>query len=108
MSARDEWQDSWIPYLKTKSKNCHLSTWNFLVDAGEIPLSAAGSQQWCLHHIDPAMLYFQPEKYCEWNLSDVVPMTTSDHVKLHRDFDKRNAAYGLLDSIFEQHMNVMS
>lgn len=76
-----------------------MSSWNKLVELGEIPAYAKGTGQWCLHHVDPTMIYFDPLKYAEWNLSDVVPMKTSDHQKLHWDFERRNAEYGFLDNL---------
>lgn len=45
------------------------------------------------------MVYFDILKYAEWNLSDVVPMPTSEHQKLHRDFERRNKEYGFLDKL---------
>ena len=69
----------WTDYSIAKSRRCHLSSWNYFVEKGEIPEYAKGTRQWCLHHIDPTMKYFDILKYAEWNLSDVVPMKSSDH-----------------------------
>lgn len=91
-------------YLIAKSHTCHLSSWNELVAQGHIPLSAAGTGEWCLHHIDPTMRYFDLGKYVEWNLSDVVPMKTSFHTKVHKDFERRNAEYGFLDNLMSERM----
>lgn len=92
----------WTNYSWAKSERCHLSSWNWFVENGCIPAYAKGTGQYCLHHIDPTMKYFDILRYAEWNLSDVVPMTTSDHLKLHRDFEKRNIAYGFLDDLMLQ------
>lgn len=42
------------------------------------------------------MKYFDLNRYAEWRIEDVVPMKTADHIKLHKDFEKREAEYGFL------------
>lgn len=91
-------QFEWTPYLLAKSKRCHDETWMRLQDLGEIPEERL-SREWCLHHIDPTMKYFDLSRYAEWRLEDVVPMTTASHLKLHKDFEKREAEYGFLSQL---------
>lgn len=57
-----------------------------LQDLGELPEERL-AKEWCLHHIDPTMKYFDLNRYAEWRMEDVVPMKMSDHIKLHKDFE---------------------
>ena len=41
------------------------------------------SQRWCLHHLDEQMKHRDPERYHEWNVEDVVPLTVRQHMALH-------------------------
>ena len=95
----------WTDYSIAKSQSCHLSSWNWFLENGQIPEYAKGTGEWCLHHIDPTMKYFDILKYAEWNLSDVVPMPTSEHQKLHQDLKKRNKEYGFLDNLMLMRIN---
>ena len=95
----------WTDYSVAKSQRCHLSSWNWFLENGQIPEYAKGTGEWCLHHIDPTMKYFDILKYAEWNLSDVVPMPTSEHQKLHQDLKKRNKEYGFLDKLMLMRLN---
>ena len=69
-----------------------------LQDLGELP-EETKSREWCLHHIDPTMKYFDLSRYAEWRMEDVIPMKTSDHLKLHKDFEKREQFYGFLSNL---------
>ena len=71
----------WSDYLIAKSQRCHKATWDWFVKNGDIPENAG--ERWCLHHIDPTMKYFDLSRYAEWNVDDVIPMTISQHAKLH-------------------------
>lgn len=93
----------WSDYLIAKSQRCHRKTWMYFVQNGDIPKEANG--QWCLHHIDPTMKYFDQSRYVEWNVEDVMPMTVSEHLKLHHDFIRRNKEYGFLDKLMSNAMN---
>ena len=95
----------WTDYSVAKSQSCHLSSWNWFLENGQIPEYAKGTGEWCLHHIDPTMKYFDILKYAEWNLSDVVPMPTSEHQKLHQDLKRRNKEYGFLDKLMLMRIN---
>lgn len=83
-----------------------MSSWQWFVENGDIPQDV-GKWEWCLHHVDPTMKYFDASRYCLWSLDDVVPMKTSDHVALHKDFEKRNIDYGFLDELMAMKMNAM-
>ena len=52
-----------------------------------------------LHHIDFTMIYFDPDRYVEWIPEDLLPMTKSQHVKLHLDFARRSRL-GLFDDVW--------
>ena len=95
----------WTDYSVAKSQSCHLSSWNWFLENGQIPEYAKGTGEWCLHHIDPTMKYFDILKYAEWNLSDVIPMPTSEHQKLHQDLKRRNKEYGFLDKLMLMRIN---
>lgn len=93
----------WSDYLIAKSKHCRKKTWNWFVQNGDIPENRY--ERWCLHHIDPTMKYFDLSRYAEWNADDVIPMTQSQHMKLHQDFLSRNKEYGFLDKLMVDAMN---
>ena len=38
---------------------------------------------WVLHHIDPELKYKDPQRYNEWRIEDLKPMTKSEHAKIH-------------------------
>lgn len=38
---------------------------------------------WVLHHKDTSLIRNDIERYIQWNIDDLVPMTRSDHLKLH-------------------------
>lgn len=40
-------------------------------------------KKWCLHHKDETLFYKDIERYIEWNIDDVTPMTIKDHNSLH-------------------------
>lgn len=42
---------------------------------------------WVLHHIDPSWKTNDRERYDKWYIEDLVPMTKSDHMKLHSTID---------------------
>ena len=102
MMIEDE-NDELTGFLLTKSRKCHDITWNYFVLQGEIPEN--DSYKWCLHHIDPTMKYFDLSRYASWNIEDVMPMTVSQHIKLHKDFEKRNQYNGFLDKLMIEAMN---
>ena len=41
------------------------------------------SHRWCLHHVDEEMKYRDRERYHEWNIEDVVPLTVQQHMRIH-------------------------
>lgn len=97
-------EQDWPSCYFEKDKQCHLSTWQYFKDLGEIPEDIE-PHSWCLHHIDPTMKYFDPSRYFEWRIDDVEPMPLSTHTALHGDFSKRNREYGFLDSLMLMKMN---
>lgn len=48
---------------------------------------------WVLHHKDESLKYKDPERYHQWRIEDLVPMSKSDHRKIHSKGDK-NVNYG--------------
>lgn len=38
---------------------------------------------WVLHHKDPCLINEDPERYHEWRVEDLEPMTKGDHRRLH-------------------------
>lgn len=38
---------------------------------------------WCLHHKDPSWKTEDKERYKQWNIEDLIPMTNEEHVRLH-------------------------
>lgn len=61
----------------------HDRAWKHFVEIGEIP-AYAKKRTWHLHHVDPILKYFDPDRYAQWRIEDLQPMTSSDHSKLHR------------------------
>lgn len=53
--------------------------------------STSGKPGWVLHHVDETMKERDPERYIQWNIEDLVPMTNSEHVSHHKMGNK----YGL-------------
>lgn len=47
-------------------------------------LNGKTKKGWCLHHKDPAMRHNDIDRYVQWNIDDVVPMTISDHLSFHK------------------------
>ena len=47
----------------------------------------------CLHHIDTSWLYEDIERYIQWNISDLVKLTISEHMKIHNT-GENNYMYG--------------
>lgn len=60
----------------------HGKAWAYFVYIGKIPTDAK-KHEWCLHHIDVNLKYDDPERYDEWRIEDLVPMTTKEHIRLH-------------------------
>lgn len=46
--------------------------------------STSGKPGWILHHVDETMKERDPERYIQWNIEDLVPMTKSEHVSHHK------------------------
>ena len=42
---------------------------------------------WVLHHKDVDLKKNDPERYNEWRIEDLVPMTKSEHIKYHLSLD---------------------
>lgn len=45
---------------------------------------------WVLHHVDPMLKYDDPDRYAEYRIEDVVPMTDEDHRKYHNHIRNMN------------------
>lgn len=67
--------------MNTERTN-HTIAWYYFKAIGKIPRDA-GKQEWCLHHVDTTLKYTDPERYNEWRIEDLVPMTMADHTALH-------------------------
>ena len=60
--------------------------WDYFVSIGAIPKDAK-KYSYNLHHIDPSWRHNDVERYIQWNIPDLIPMTTSEHTKLHWKLD---------------------
>lgn len=69
--------------VKTLPQLKHDVAWACFVAAGLIPRDA-GRYDYVLHHKDLALKKRDPERYAEWRVEDLVPMTRAEHNKVHR------------------------
>ena len=83
----------WTKYMRMKSKANHKKAVQHFKQLCEF------EDGMVLHHIDFTMIYFDPDRYVEWNPEDLLPMTKSQHVKLHLDFARRSRL-GLFDDVW--------
>lgn len=65
-----------------KERINHDKSWAYFVSIGKIPVDAKKCE-WCLHHVDQKLKYEDIDRYNEWRIEDLVPMTTTEHMKLH-------------------------
>ena len=96
MSNRDDFgfqMLDWTKYTRMKSKANHQKAIQHFKQLGEF------EDGMVLHHIDFTMIYFDPDRYVEWRIEDLLPMTKSQHVKLHLDFARRSRL-GLFDDVW--------
>ena len=96
MNNRDEFRCQkldWTNYMTTKSKANHKKAVQHFKELGEF------EDGMVLHHIDFTMIYFDLDRYVEWKPEDLLPMTKSQHVKLHLDFARRSRL-GLFDDVW--------
>ena len=63
------------------SKFFHSIAFACFQAAGLIPKD---SKNWCLHHKDKTLRMRDPKRYYEWRIEDLVPLTSSQHAKLHK------------------------
>lgn len=84
---------TWTPYMKRKSSANYAKAVQKFKDIGEF------KDGMILHHVDFTMFYFDPDRYVEWNPDDLIPLTKSQHVKLHNDFSRRSSL-GLFDGVW--------
>lgn len=74
----------------TRSKRLRNAAWRHFIKAGLIP---DDGQMWVLHHKDVCLKDRDPARYHEWRPEDLVPMPQSEHVAIHRPYEKaQNAA----------------
>lgn len=52
----------------------------YFKDIGDIP---DDGDKWVLHHINPMLRHFDRQRYDEWRIEDLLPMTNEQHMKLH-------------------------
>ena len=84
---------TWTPYMKRKSSANYAKAVQHFKDIGEF------KDGMILHHVDFTMIFFDPDRYIEWNPDDLIPLTKSQHVKLHNDFSRRSSL-GLFDGVW--------
>jgi len=46
--------------------------------------SKQGKKGWCLHHADETLRDKDPERYIQWRIEDLVPMSKAEHTSLHQ------------------------
>jgi len=63
----------------------HRNAWGYFVSIGAIPPDAT-NVDWVLHHKDPSLRKNDPERYKQWRIEDLQPMTRADHTQLHWTF----------------------
>ena len=66
-----------------QSRKYHDKAWAYFVSIGLIPENTT-QYEWVLHHKDVNLKYTDPERYKEWRIEDLVPMTRSEHQLLHQ------------------------
>ena len=62
----------------------------YFIDLGIMPEKEDRKERWCLHHIDWTIKETDPERYEQWNIKDLLPMTARQHRRLHMLIDKIN------------------
>lgn len=62
----------------------------YFIDIGIMPERKDRTERWILHHIDWTMKYTNPERYEEWRVEDLLPMTIKQHQRLHMIITKIN------------------
>ena len=88
-----EEKSHWTKYMRMKSKANHQKAVQHFKQLGEF------EDGMVLHHIDFTMFYFDLDRYVEWIPEDLLPMTKSQHAKLHLDFARRSRL-GLFDDVW--------
>lgn len=71
---------------KKISRRNHHMAWCYFKEEGLLPEDAK-PYEWVLHHIDTTMKYTNIERYIQWRIEDIVPMTVGEHTKLHWQLD---------------------
>lgn len=66
------------------SKINHDKAEQYFIEHGLMPAKENRTCKWVLHHIDPSWKYNDIERYIQWNVEDLVPMTHSEHISLHK------------------------
>lgn len=61
----------------------HKQAENYFITTGQMPDKHSRKERWVLHHIDPELKRTDFERYCEWRVEDLIPMTHREHRKLH-------------------------
>ena len=75
----------------------HKQAENYFITTGQMPDKHSRTERWVLHHIDPELKRTDFERYCEWRVEDLIPMTLSEHRRLHMSINIENndtAKYG--------------
>lgn len=68
----------------------HGKAERYFIDLGIMPEKEDRTERWCLHHIDWTLKENDPERYEQWNIEDLLPMTVRQHRRLHMLIDKIN------------------
>lgn len=55
--------------------------WEYFIATGAIP--ADQKNEYVLHHKDPTLKANNPDRYDEWRIEDLVPLTRAEHAAIH-------------------------
>ena len=69
-------------------KSKHTLAEEYFIEQGMMPPKDLRTEKWILHHKDPSWKHEDPERYKQWNVEDLVPMTESEHIAWHNTHTK--------------------
>ena len=73
----------------TESKRNHDTTWAYYVSIGLIPKETT-HYDYVLHHKDTSLKENERERYDEWRIEDVIPLTWAEHNTVHHSETHEN------------------
>lgn len=62
----------------------HDKAEQYFIENGLMPSKENRTCKWVLHHIDPSWKENDLNRYIQWNVEDLAPMTHSEHISLHK------------------------